>query len=148
MFPDHDNPASTTASGAAAAAAPEAENAAKDSNRQQHSAAGPKHKNRKTKRHARVAHRLLRTVTLASTVPVPTEAAILAATQRIRTTVPQADGDSQSPANTSSGSSAQGSRVRVRMAVTAKRSTEVLTGHGATAHQSGGDQGIKPARQQ
>src|ERR1700716_3000838 len=40
MFPDHDNPASTTASGTAAAAAPEAHNAGQDSHRQQTSAAG------------------------------------------------------------------------------------------------------------
>ena len=86
MFPDQDNPASTTAGGAAAAAAPEAENAAKDANRQEHYAGTETPEPKKEMNEA--------TQQDGSSSP---------------NAVPQADGDSQSPAHTSSGAATSGS---------------------------------------
>ncbi|HTC67424.1 MAG TPA: hypothetical protein VK685_09835, partial [Candidatus Acidoferrum sp.] len=109
MFSDHDNPASTTAGGAAAAAAPEAENAAKDANRQQHSAGAETQEQKKELNQGPLdsgsadAHG--DTPQHGSSSDGSSQSGGRAENP---TAVPQADGDSQSLVNTSGGSAAQG----------------------------------------
>ncbi|MDQ1410083.1 MAG: small subunit ribosomal protein, partial [Acidobacteriaceae bacterium] len=107
MFPDHDNLASTTASGAAAAAAPEANNAGKESNHQQNSAAGAETQEQKNEA----------THDSGSSTAAPSDASQHGSSSEgssqsggheNRTAVPRSDGDTQSPANTSSGSASHG----------------------------------------
>jgi small subunit ribosomal protein S1 len=138
MFPDHDNPASTTASGAAAAAAPEAENAAKDSNRQQHSAAGTETQEQKNE----ATHESGSSTTAHSDAGQhgsSSDGSNQSGGQaENRTAVPQADGDSQNPTNTSSGSTSQGGSGS--HGVDGETDHQGADGHSAPTHQ-GGDQG-------
>ena len=110
MFPDHDNPASTTASGAAAAAAPEA-----------HSAAGTETQEQKNE----VKHE--------------GDSSTAGDHAQNRAAVPQADGDSQSPANASSGAASQGGSGS--HGVDGETEHGGTESHGATAHEGSGDQG-------
>jgi small subunit ribosomal protein S1 len=141
MFSDHDNPASTIAGGAAAAAAPDAANAAKDSNRQQHSA-GTETQEQKNE----VTHQ-----GGSSTAAHDDSSQHGSSSERSSqsgghaenpTTVPQADGDSQSPANTSSGLGAQSAQGGSGShGADGETEHQGADGHGATVHEGSSDQG-------
>ena len=135
MFPDHDNPASTTASGAAAAAAPEAENAAKDANRQQHSA-GTETQEQKNDLNEPTPE------SGSSTAAQGDGSGQSAGHAGNPAAVPQADGDSQNPTNTSSGSASQGAQGGSgSRGVDGETKHQDADGHSATVHQNSGDQG-------
>jgi small subunit ribosomal protein S1 len=123
MFPDHDNPASTTASGAAAAAAPEAHTETQEQKNEATPESGS----------SIAAHND------ASQHGSSSEGSSQSGDHaQNRAAVPQADGDSQSPAITSGFSSAQGgSGSHGGDGETEHRGQE---GHGATAPQGSGDQ--------
>ncbi|MEY2395109.1 MAG: small subunit ribosomal protein, partial [Acidobacteriaceae bacterium] len=154
MFPDQDKPASTTvanADGAAAAAAPEAENAGKDSNRQQNSAASTETQQQKNEVNE-AKHDSGSSNAAHSDAPQHGSSSEVSSQSggyaENSATVPQADGDSQSPAHTSSGSTSQGAQGDSGShgldGETEHRGTEGhpgAQGHGATSHQSSGEQG-------
>jgi small subunit ribosomal protein S1 len=125
MFPDHDNPASTTASGAAAAAAPEVQEHKNEVNEGKHES-GPSNTGQSDAQQHGASSQGGQSIGHAEN----------------STTVPQADGDSQSPANTSSGSTSQGSQTSAggsgSHGVDGETEHQDGEGHGATA-QGGGD---------
>src|SRR6202166_3864176 len=130
MFPDHDNPASTTASGAAAAAAPEAHTETQEQ------------KNEATPESGSFIAAHNDTSQHGSSSEGGSQSGDHA---HNRAAVPQADGGSESPANTSSSSpsqSASGSHgdasSRGVDGETERRGQE---GHGSAAHEGSGDQG-------
>jgi small subunit ribosomal protein S1 len=142
MFPDHDNPASTTAGGAAAAAAPEADNAAKDSNRQQNSAASIETQEQKNEVNGSSSAAHSDSTQAGSSSEGSSQSTGNAENS---TTVPQADGDSQSPANTSRATASQGAQDAQggsdSRGVDGETERQGGEAHSSTAHQGSGDQG-------
>jgi small subunit ribosomal protein S1 len=127
MFPDHDNPASTTASGAAAAAAPEAENTAKDANREQHSAAGTETQEQKNEV-SETRHEGSSPAVAGSDHSQPGSSSEGSS---------QSGDHAQNPANTQNGAASQGGSGS--HGVDGGTEHQSADGHGASASQGGGD---------
>jgi small subunit ribosomal protein S1 len=130
MFPDHDNPASTTASGAAAAAAPEAHTETQEQKNEATPESGSSiAAHNDASQHGSSSEGSSQTGDHAQN----------------RAAVPQADGDSQSPANTSSSSPSQSASGSHGDASSHGGDGALEHGgtesHGATAQQGSSDQG-------